>query len=149
MVAMAEPTQDHAVVIAPPPLLYAVPLGVGLLLERTRPAPLLPRTLARLLGWSLVAGAAATQAWFILTMRRTATPIDPRKPTARLVTDGPFRFSRNPAYLAFAAFYLGIASVVNTRWPLFLLPVVLAAVQRGVITREEQYLERKRSALPG
>jgi len=140
---MAEPAQGHAGVIAPPPVLYAVPLGLGLLLERAIPAPLLPRTLARLLGGSLVAGATAVEAWFILTMRRAATPINPRKPVARLVTDGPFRVSRNPSYLALAALYIGIASLVNTRWPLFLLPTVLAVVQRGVIEREEQYLERK------
>jgi protein-S-isoprenylcysteine O-methyltransferase Ste14 len=139
---MAEPTQDHAGVIAPPPLLYAVPLGLGLLLERASPAPLLPRTVARPLGGLLVAGATAVEAWFILTMRQAATPISPRKPVARLVTDGPFRFSRNPSYLALAAFYIGIASLVNTRWPLFLLPAVLLLVQRGVIEREEQYLER-------
>src|SRR5215208_1168859 len=95
---MAEPTQGHAGVIAPPPLLYAVPLGLGLLLKRASPAPLLPRTVARLLGGSLVAGATAVEAWFVLTMRRAATPINPRKPVARLVIDGPFRFSRNPSY---------------------------------------------------
>jgi protein-S-isoprenylcysteine O-methyltransferase Ste14 len=140
---MAEPTQGHAGVIAPPPLLYAVPLGLGLLLERVSPAPLLPRTVARLLGGSLIAVATAVEAGFILSMRRAATPINPRKPVARLVTDGPFRFSRNPSYLALAAYYIGIASLVNTRWPLLFLPAVLLAVQRGVIEREEQYLERR------
>jgi protein-S-isoprenylcysteine O-methyltransferase Ste14 len=95
------------------------------------------------LGASLVAGATAVEAWFVLTMRRAATPINPRKPVARLVTDGPFRFSRNPSYLALAAYYVGIAGLVNTRWPLLLLPAVLVVVQRGVIEREEQYLERR------
>ena len=76
-------------------------------------------------------------------MWRARTPIDPRKSVARLVTHGPFRFTRNPSYLSFAVYYVGIASLVNTRWPLFLLPLVLLVVQRGVIEREEQYLERK------
>jgi protein-S-isoprenylcysteine O-methyltransferase Ste14 len=140
---MTETTQEHAGVIVPPPLLYAVPLGLGLLLQRASPTPFLPRTVARLLGWTLVAGATAVEAWFILTMRRAATPINPRRPVVRLVTDGPFRFSRNPSYLALAAYYVGIASLVNTRWPLVLFPAVLMVVQRGVIEREEQYLERR------
>jgi protein-S-isoprenylcysteine O-methyltransferase Ste14 len=140
---MAQTTQGHAGVIAPPPLLYAVPLGLGLLLERVSPAPFLPRPVARLFGGMLVAGATAVEAWFIRTMRRAATPIDPRKPVVRLVTAGPFRFSRNPSYLALAAYYVGISSLVNTRWPLLLLPAVLLGVQRGVIEREEQYLERR------
>jgi protein-S-isoprenylcysteine O-methyltransferase Ste14 len=39
--------------------------------------------------------------------------------------------------------YVGITLIGNTIWPLVLLPFVLAVVQRGVIEREERYLERK------
>ena len=31
----------------------------------------------------------------------------------------------------------------NSLWPLFLLPAVIFGLQRGVIEREERYLERK------
>jgi protein-S-isoprenylcysteine O-methyltransferase Ste14 len=37
--------------------------------------------------------------WFAFTMRRADSPIDPRKPVSKLVIDGPFRHTRNPAYL--------------------------------------------------
>ena len=36
----------------------------------------------------------------------------------------------------------GVASVVNTLWPLLFLPAVFGVLQRGVIAREERYLER-------
>jgi protein-S-isoprenylcysteine O-methyltransferase Ste14 len=39
--------------------------------------------------------------------------------------------------------YAGIASLANALWALLLLPVVLLVIQRGVIEREERYLERK------
>jgi protein-S-isoprenylcysteine O-methyltransferase Ste14 len=42
-----------------------------------------------------------------------------------------------------ALLYVGITLLVNTVWPLLLLPFVLAVVQRGVIEREERYLEQK------
>ena len=70
------------------------------------------------------------------------TPLDPRKPVRRVITWGPFRFSRNPGYTSLVMTYAGIASVVNTLWPLLFLPAVLAVIRRGVIEREERYLER-------
>ncbi|HEU5040160.1 MAG TPA: isoprenylcysteine carboxylmethyltransferase family protein, partial [Gemmatimonadales bacterium] len=61
----------------------------------------------------------------------------------RLVTDGPYRFTRNPMYLGFTLWYLAGTAWVNSLWLLVLLPVVLLVMQRGVITREEAYLERR------
>ncbi len=136
------PAPENAGVIAPPPLIYAGPLLAGLLLNRVRPAPFLPRPLARAAGWSLTAAGMALAAWFITTMRRAGTPVDPREPVRRIVTDGPFRFSRNPGYSSMALMYVGISCLANARWPLLWLPAVLAVIQRGVIEREERYLSR-------
>jgi protein-S-isoprenylcysteine O-methyltransferase Ste14 len=80
-------------------------------------------------------------------MRRADTPIIgepfvPGKPTSSLITDGPFRYSRNPGYLGGAMVYTGIASLTNVLWVLLFLPVVLFVMQRTAIEREERYLER-------
>jgi protein-S-isoprenylcysteine O-methyltransferase Ste14 len=81
-------------------------------------------------------------------MRRAGTPIIaepffPGRPTSRLVTDGPFRYTRNPGYLGGAMMYAGIASLTNALWVIVLLPVMLLMMQRTVIEREERYLEGK------
>ena len=39
--------------------------------------------------------------------------------------------------------YAGIASLANALLAILLLPVALLVIQRGVIEREERYLERK------
>jgi protein-S-isoprenylcysteine O-methyltransferase Ste14 len=39
--------------------------------------------------------------------------------------------------------YVGIAIVSNRLWVLVPLPVAIALIDRGVIAREERYLERK------
>ena len=39
--------------------------------------------------------------------------------------------------------YAGIATLFNTLWAMLLLPVLLFIINRGVIDREERYLERK------
>lgn len=86
--------------------------------------------------------------WAYRTMKRADTPVIgepfvPGKPTSTLITDGPFRYSRNPGYLAGAMVYAGIASLANVLWVFLLLPVVLLMMQRTAISREERYLERK------
>jgi protein-S-isoprenylcysteine O-methyltransferase Ste14 len=60
----------------------------------------------------------------------------------RLTTEGPFRYTRNPSYLALAIVYAGIAALRNSLWAVLLLPLVLIVIQREVIGREERYLER-------
>ena len=48
--------RDTAGVIAPPPLIYAGTLSLGLLANRLRPVPFLPRAARRPLGWPLIIG---------------------------------------------------------------------------------------------
>ena len=59
------------------------------------------------------------------------------------MTTGPFQFSRNPLYVSLTLFYIGIAIAAQSLWALALLIVVLTLMQRGVIEREERYLEHK------
>ena len=140
---MASDEQDKAGIIAPPPLIYLVPLVFGLLLNRKFPIPFLPRTLARNLGWPLLSTGVLLLGWFGSAMRHAGTPASPYKPVSHIVTEGPFRYSRNPAYVAMTMIYTGIASLANALWAILLLPVALLVIQRGVIEREEHYLERK------
>jgi protein-S-isoprenylcysteine O-methyltransferase Ste14 len=135
--------QDTAGVIAPPPLIYLAGLIIGLGLGYLGPTPFLPRSLAYGLGAVLI----LVGAWIMIPARRmmlrAGTPIRPTIPTTALVTTGPFRFTRNPLYLGTTLFYLGIAVAARSLWALVLLLVVFAVMQRGVIDREEHYLERK------
>jgi protein-S-isoprenylcysteine O-methyltransferase Ste14 len=72
-----------------------------------------------------------------------------RVPTPRgdgpttIVAAGPYRFSRNPIYLAFTLLYGGVTVLANALWAAVLLPGVLIVMQRGAIEREERYLERR------
>jgi protein-S-isoprenylcysteine O-methyltransferase Ste14 len=81
--------------------------------------------------------------WFNTSFSRKGTAVEPWKPTTAIVTTGPYRFTRNPAYLGMALTYVGIALLSSAVWVLVPLPFVLAVIDRGVIAREERYLERK------
>jgi protein-S-isoprenylcysteine O-methyltransferase Ste14 len=133
---------DKPGIRVPPPPIYLLALLLGLLLDRSRHVPFLPRGVARLFGWPLVGGAMTLAAWFARTMRRADTTMHINKPVSSVVQDGPFRFSRNPGYLSLTMLYAGIAVLRNALWAIVLLPLVVYVIQREVIEREEGYLER-------
>jgi protein-S-isoprenylcysteine O-methyltransferase Ste14 len=134
--------QPHPDIIAPPPLLYAGPWLGGLLLDRLLPLPRFPLA-ARLAGLPLIAAGIGVGGWFIWTMRKAGTPVDPYEAPSALVTNGPFRLTRNPAYFGLSLTYVGLSLLTGLLWPVLLLPGVLLAVDRGVIRREERYLEKQ------
>lgn len=125
----------------PPPIVYAVPLLMGLVIHRWHPIRILPLGLGTPIGLGLlVLGMVLVPA--LRSFRRANTRPEPWKPTTSLVTDGPYRLTRNPMYLGFTLLYLGISCWVNSAWPVFFVPLVLVIMQRAVIAREEVYLER-------
>jgi protein-S-isoprenylcysteine O-methyltransferase Ste14 len=129
--------------LARPPLVYGAAIVTGLLLELGRPLPFLPRTLAALLGGFLVMLAVAVFLYSIRKFQTAGTPVPGNKPTTAIVRTGPYRFSRNPIYLAFSIFQLGIASWVNSIWLIGTLIAAVAVMASIVIPREERYLERR------
>jgi protein-S-isoprenylcysteine O-methyltransferase Ste14 len=135
--------QDKPGIVAPPPLIYLGALIFGLLLNRRLPIGFLPRGIARVLGWSLLGAGALLLVWFEWAMWQADTSSNPYKPVKHIATQGPFRYTRNPGYLSMAMIYTGIASLANALWAILLLPGALLVIQRGVIEREERYLERK------
>ncbi|MEO6876947.1 MAG: isoprenylcysteine carboxylmethyltransferase family protein [Gemmatimonadaceae bacterium] len=91
-------------------------------------------------GWWVVAAGVCLLAWGMLTFVAMHTAIIPDRPASRVVTRGPYRFTRNPMYVGLSIVYLGLCAVVNSLWPVLVLPVVLTLLVRLVIRREEAYL---------
>lgn len=127
----------------PPPLpcLVAVVAGVGI--DLWLPWSIGPRP------FTIAAGAAALLAMAVLgtatfrAFRRHATPLDPSYETVAIIETGPFRYSRNPAYIGFVLLQVAIGCFLDNAWILvFIIPAVVA-IQRLVVLREEAYLEAK------
>ena len=134
---------DTPGVVAPPPLIFLAGLAVGFGLEALLPGASLPGAVRWVLGGVLVVAGLALLASFNTSFSRKGTAVEPWKPTTAIVTGGPYRLTRNPAYLGMALVYVGIALLAEALWVLAPLPVVLAVIDRGVIAREERYLERE------
>ncbi|HEY7122374.1 MAG TPA: isoprenylcysteine carboxylmethyltransferase family protein [Ktedonobacterales bacterium] len=141
---MAANIQDRVQVRIHPPLLFAAPLVLGVLLGLLFPVELLP------VGTALIVGGGIAGLGFLgigmpafLAMRRARTTLNPNKSSTRLVAGASFRFTRNPLYLGMALGYIGLALMANALWSLLLLPVVLVLMHFLVILPEERNLEQQ------
>jgi protein-S-isoprenylcysteine O-methyltransferase Ste14 len=83
-------------------------------------------------------------AWHPVDHWREGTEIDPNSTTNRkLVTTGPYRFTRNPMYLGWAIVTLGVACLIGT-WPMFVASIAFFATMNWVqIPFEEVKMRRQ------
>lgn len=137
---------DHDVAnlgVVRPPLVYLAAILTGVLLDVVRPLRWLPAAAASWIGIPLVALAMALFLAATREFRRAGTPVPGNRPTTAIVDSGPYRFSRNPIYVAFSILVLGIACWLNSLWLVATLAVVVLLMNAVVIPREERYLERR------
>jgi protein-S-isoprenylcysteine O-methyltransferase Ste14 len=134
---------DTAHVAVFPPALFAGAMVVGLLLHWWQPIHPFPSWPARAIGAALFVGSALVGMWGERVMKRAGTNVRPNLPTTAIVTDGPFRYTRNPLYVSLVGLSLGVGLLVNGLWPLVVVVPTVAVLQWGVIAREERYLAAK------
>ena len=125
----------------PPPIYFAFGLGIAIVLDRLLHLPAPSRAAVPIGQLALLAGLSLGT-WAFWRLRVHRTTISLHRPTTAIVSDGPYSFTRNPLYIANVLMYLGIALWLRNLWALiFLIPIVVL-VDRTVIPKEEDYLER-------
>lgn len=127
----------------PPPIIFVGGFLLGWLLDwygYALPLSRVAGSAVEPIGVGIVIIGVFLVAWGLLTFRRARTAIIPSHSASRLVTNGPYRYTRNPMYTGLTIAYVGAAALIDSAWPLILLPVVLLALTRLVISREEAYL---------
>jgi protein-S-isoprenylcysteine O-methyltransferase Ste14 len=123
-----------------PPLVYASAIAAGALLTWLWPLPFaLPGSVP--IGGSVVLAAVVLFVASIRALRAAGTPVPGNQPTTSMVRAGPYRFSRNPIYVAFFLLQLGIALCLGSLWILVTLIPAAVLVSGVVVRREERYLE--------
>jgi len=127
----------------PVPWVFVLAYLVGAALERRVRLGLglsVPRAASLTVGVVLLAAGAVIAGWGLPIFHRVGTTTVPGQSSDRLVTWGPYRFTRNPMYVGLTLAYLGEAALLRQLWPLPLLVLVLAYVQWMVIPLEESRL---------
>lgn len=70
------------------------------------------------------------------------TPL-PWKPPKKLVVTGPFRYTRNPIYLAWAFMMAGVAIYTNLLALFIIMVFFMTTVHFGIVLGEEDALEKR------
>src|SRR6476660_9240897 len=116
----------------PPPVWALVYVLLALAISWQLDWPKMPGFPLPLLGIVLVSVPWILPVWAIILFRREGTEVNPTSPTNRkLVTSGPYQFTRNPMYLGLVTLVLGIALWVG-EWPMFIAPVAIFATANWV-----------------
>jgi protein-S-isoprenylcysteine O-methyltransferase Ste14 len=127
-----------------PPLYFIGGFLVGMILHATvRPITILGGPASRTLvtaGWVIFWIGMIVAHSGVFTFMLAGTTMFPFKEASRLVTHGPYRFTRNPMYLGLTIAYIGLSLALNTAWPIILLPLMLWLLVKTVIEAEEKYL---------
>jgi protein-S-isoprenylcysteine O-methyltransferase Ste14 len=127
----------------PVPWVFVLMYLIGVGLEYVWPVRLSGEVSGRVtlsVGAVLFTAGAVIAGWGLATFRRARTTTVPGKFSSRLVTWGPYRFSRNPMYVGLATAYFGEAFLLRQVWPAALLPIVLVYVNWVIIPVEQARL---------
>lgn len=131
---------DSANVAFHPPILLLGLLVAGSILWRTSALAFLPESVSGMTGPGITGVSFILFWWSVITMRMAGATLPTHKPSTVIVSRGPYRFSRNPIYVAMLMLIIGIACWLNSAWFLVVAPVFVGLITSGVIVREEQYL---------
>ena len=124
-----------------PPIIFLAAILLGIALNRAWPLRFMPSTLG-LLGPLLTLCAVLLFILSVREFRAAGTSVRGSERTTVIVRTGPYRFSRNPIYLSFTLFVLGLSFWLNNLWLLVMLFPAVAFISAVVIPREEAFLER-------
>ncbi len=140
---ISERSKDSPEVISYPPVVYFSAFGVGALLNWLVPLRSYACESSHIAGGIMGLIGTALGLWGVYAFHRAGTAVRPRRPVTALVTDGPFRYSRNPLYVGMTIIYLGMTLSLGSWWPLATLIPALAMVHWRIVLREEQFLENR------
>jgi len=124
-----------------PPIIFLCAILLGIALNWAWPLYFMPRNVA-LLGPLITVCAVLLFLFSYQEFRAAGTSVRGSDRTSTIIGTGPYRFSRNPIYLAFILFVLGLSVWLNNAWLLVTLLPAVGVIAMVVIPREERFLER-------
>jgi protein-S-isoprenylcysteine O-methyltransferase Ste14 len=138
-----DPPLDNPGVIAFPPFIWLVNAVISVLVHLFIRLPIMSYRFCLVCGIVFIILAPTLALSALVTMKAAGTNVDPAKPALAIVREGPFRFTRNPMYLALCLLQVALGFFLND-WITLLFVAPLGLIfHYGVILREERYLTAK------
>jgi len=126
----------------PPPVLFVVAFVAGAGLQRLAGLTVPCVRILQIVGFGLV-GCAVLLALCSLGMFLAArTTVVPFATASKLVTWGPYQFTRNPMYVSLVLAYFGAVAIFSQLLALFFLPLPIILVHKIVIPFEEKRMRK-------
>jgi len=126
----------------PPTYLYGA-LALILALHFLAPGAVLTKSPWRFLGAAPLAAGAVLNIWSSRLFEREGTTVKPFRESRALVVRGPYRISRHPMYLGMVLVLAGLAAILGTLSPVFVVIAFIAALELRFIRVEERMLEER------
>lgn len=126
-----------------PPRVFLTSIVIGLIGHVLWPDHFVPAAIGIPVGVVLLIVAVALFVRASRAFKAAGTPVPGNQPATAIVRDGPYRVSRNPIYLAFVLFQLGIALLANSLSLVITVVPALCLMAWVVIPREERYLTER------
>lgn len=124
-----------------PPVFFLIALAVMAGLHFALPVRTIPLAAVRAAGLIPIAAGLGIGIWGSNLFQRARTTIKPFDTPTTLVTNGPFRLSRNPMYLGMTLVLIGVALLLGSVTPFVIVPLFVALIEVRFIRREEKDLE--------
>ncbi|HEX4414726.1 MAG TPA: isoprenylcysteine carboxylmethyltransferase family protein, partial [Lacipirellulaceae bacterium] len=126
----------------PVPWVFVLGYLLGVALEHFWPLDAIDQlAYFQFVGGVVLGIGVAIAGWGLLTFRIARTTTVPGEASSRMVTWGPYRYTRNPMYVGLTIAYLGEALLLHQLWPIVVLPLAIAYVNWVVIPLEESKLQ--------
>jgi protein-S-isoprenylcysteine O-methyltransferase Ste14 len=129
----------------PPPLVFLGLTLSGVAVQRwLRPLALpTPYPLGVLMGAAIAAGGIALVLSARLLFLRTGQHPAPWRPSPELLSQGIYRYTRNPMYVGISLFQLGLGIALGNGWIVAFAPLALSIIHFLAVRPEEAYLSEK------
>ena len=124
-----------------PPLYLFAAIALMLLLHFYLPLMRIVAPPYSYMGILIIITGITLISWNALYFKKYDTPIRVFQHPTHLITDGLYRYSRNPIYLGMAIIVAGGAVTLGSIAPFFVIPLFVVMIQRNFIEKEERLLE--------
>jgi protein-S-isoprenylcysteine O-methyltransferase Ste14 len=123
-----------------PPALIVVALVFGFALSRLLPEWPFPERASQIAGAAVIIASLSVDFWCMRLFRRRSTTLAPHRAASALVVEGPYRFTRNPIYIAHIALTIGVGVCARSPGVVLMAPLLFFALDRLAAAPEEKRL---------